>query len=83
MIINMIIAYFAFIMDAMRLSYWLRRVCRIALGTKIQKIGNAISHTDPKTQFSINITVLYYSITLLLYESIALLLYHSIGLLLF
>ena len=48
MIINMILDYFAFIMDAMRLSYWLRRVCRIALGTKTQKISNAISHTDPK-----------------------------------
>ena len=41
--------YFVFIMDAVRLFYWLRRVCRIALGTKIRKIGNAISHTDPNT----------------------------------
>ena len=57
MITNMIFDYFAFIMDAMRLFYWLRRVCRIALGTKIKKRGNAISHTDPKTQFLNNKTV--------------------------
>ena len=65
MIINMVLEYFAFIMDAMRLSYWLRRVCRIALGTTIQKIGNAISHTDPKTQFSNNNAVI-----LLLFQSL-------------
>ena len=70
MIINTIIDYFAFIMDAMRLSYWLRRVCRIALGTKIEKIGNAISRTDPKAQLSINITVIIRTTALLVAMSI-------------